>query len=103
MNQLYYGDNLKILREHIKDGSVDLIYLDPPFKSDQNYNVIFKEKNGRKSTAQMQAFEDTWHWCRNCSNWPISDYGEKESNLRPTTGELCDQCLAKEKVDDCSR
>jgi len=61
-NQLYFGDNLEIMREYIPDESVDLIYLDPPFKSDQNYNVIFKEKNGTKSRAQITAFEDTWHW-----------------------------------------
>jgi len=61
-NQLYFGDNLEIMREHIPDESVDLIYLDPPFKSDQNYNVIFKERNGSNSRAQITAFEDTWHW-----------------------------------------
>jgi len=64
MNKLYYGDNLEILRKDIKDESVDLIYLDPPFKSDQNYNVIFKEQNGSNSVAQIEAFEDTWHWDR---------------------------------------
>lgn len=63
-NTLYYGDNLDILREHIKDNSIDLIYLDPPFKSNQDYNILFKEKNGSKSVAQIKAFEDTWHWCR---------------------------------------
>lgn len=62
MIKLYYGDNLEILREHIVDENVDLIYLDPPFKSDQNYNIIFKEQNGSKSAAQIQAFEDTWYW-----------------------------------------
>ncbi len=55
-NLLYYGDNLKILREHIEDESVDLIYLDPPFKSDQDYNVLFAEQNGSRSAAQIQAF-----------------------------------------------
>jgi hypothetical protein len=43
-NQLYYGDNLEVLRQHIKDESVDLIYLDPPFNSRQDYNVLFAEK-----------------------------------------------------------
>lgn len=62
MNQLYYGDNLQILREHIKDESVDLIYLDPPFNSNANYNVLFKSPAGEKSHAQIEAFEDTWHW-----------------------------------------
>lgn len=61
-NTLYYGDNLEILRLYIQDESVDLIYLDPPFKSDQNYNVIFKERNGTGSHAQIKAFKDTWKW-----------------------------------------
>jgi len=61
-NTLYYGDNLDVLRQHIASESVDLIYLDPPFKSNQNYNVLFKEKNGSASAAQIRAFEDTWEW-----------------------------------------
>ena len=61
-NQLYYGDNLDILRSHIPDESVDLIYIDPPFNSNQAYNVIFSEADGSSSQAQIQAFEDTWHW-----------------------------------------
>lgn len=62
MNTLYYGDNLKILREYIKDESVDLIYLDPPFNSNRNYNVLFKDESGAEAEAQITAFEDTWHW-----------------------------------------
>jgi len=62
MNYLYYGDNLDILRKHIQDNSIDLIYLDPPFKSDRNYNVLFEEKSGEKSEAQIHAFTDTWQW-----------------------------------------
>jgi site-specific DNA-methyltransferase (adenine-specific) len=61
-NFLYYGDNLDILRRYIADESVDLVYLDPPFNSDQNYNVLFQEQNGSRSAAQIHAFEDTWHW-----------------------------------------
>ena len=61
-NRLYYGDNLTVLREHIKDESVDLIYLDPPFNSRQDYNVLFKEHDETKSAAQIMAFEDTWEW-----------------------------------------
>ena len=60
-NILYYGDNLDILRRYIDDESVDLVYLDPPFKSNQDYNVFFAERNGSQSAAQIQAFEDTWH------------------------------------------
>lgn len=61
-NRLYYGDNLDILREHVPDASVDLVYLDPPFNSNRDYNVIFKDESGNKSDAQLVAFEDTWHW-----------------------------------------
>ncbi len=62
MNALYYGDNLAVLRENIKDESVDLIYLDPPFNSSATYNVLFKAPTGEQSQAQIEAFEDTWHW-----------------------------------------
>ena len=63
-NTLYYGDNLDVLRRHIADESVDLIYLDPPFKSDQDYNVLFQEQDGSRSASQIRAFEDTWQWDR---------------------------------------
>jgi len=62
MNKLYYGDNLDILRRYVKDESVDLVYLDPPFKSDQDYNVLFAERDGSRSSAQIKAFGDTWRW-----------------------------------------
>ncbi|MEP6822047.1 MAG: DNA methyltransferase [Chthoniobacterales bacterium] len=62
MNQLYYGDNLRVLREHIATESVDLIYLDPPFNSKRDYNLLFKSPKGVASEAQIEAFEDTWHW-----------------------------------------
>jgi site-specific DNA-methyltransferase (adenine-specific) len=61
-NVLYYGDNLDILRRYIKDETIDLIYLDPPFKSEQDYNVLFAEQNGSRAAAQIKAFEDTWQW-----------------------------------------
>ena len=61
-NVLYYGDNLDILRRYIPDASVDLIYLDPPFNSNRDYNVIFRDESGNRSDAQLLAFEDTWHW-----------------------------------------
>jgi site-specific DNA-methyltransferase (adenine-specific) len=61
-NTLYYGDNFWILREYIKDETVDLIYLDPPFNSKANYNILYKEPTGEPSQAQITAFEDTWHW-----------------------------------------
>ncbi len=63
-NRLYYGDNLVWLRnhDHFPNESVDLIYLDPPFNSNADYNVIFKEPSGEESQAQLQAFDDTWKW-----------------------------------------
>jgi site-specific DNA-methyltransferase (adenine-specific) len=62
MGTLYYGDNLEILRNEIASESVDLIYLDPPFNSNANYNVLFRAPDGHESHAQMEAFDDTWHW-----------------------------------------
>jgi site-specific DNA-methyltransferase (adenine-specific) len=61
-NSLYYGDNLNVLRESIADETVDLVYLDPPFNSNASYNVLFKAPSGQGSQAQIEAFEDTWHW-----------------------------------------
>ncbi len=62
MNKLYYGDNLDVLRRYVGDDSIDLIYLDPPFKSQQDYNVLFAERDGSRSAAQIKAFGDTWTW-----------------------------------------
>jgi site-specific DNA-methyltransferase (adenine-specific) len=61
-NVLYYGDNLDILRRYIAAESVDLVYLDPPFNSNRTYSAIFADESGRKSDAQIHAFEDSWHW-----------------------------------------
>lgn len=61
-NVLYYGENLEILRKHIRDNAIDLIYLDPPFNSKKDYNILFKETSTQWSPAQVKAFEDTWHW-----------------------------------------
>jgi len=59
---LFYGDNLQVLRDHIPDESIDLIYLDPPFNSSRNYNVLFRDESGKESQSQIAAFDDTWHW-----------------------------------------
>lgn len=67
-NRLFCGDNLEILREYLSDASVDLIYLDPPFNSNRNYNVLFRDESGIEADAQITAFEDTWHWDRNARN-----------------------------------
>ncbi len=62
MGTLYYGDNLDILRRYLKDETVDLVYLDPPFNSAQNYNAFFHEKDGTDAASQIHACEDTWQW-----------------------------------------
>ncbi|GBC94272.1 hypothetical protein HRbin16_00053 [bacterium HR16] len=62
MNTLYYGDNLDILRKHLQDETIDLIYLDPPFNSARDYNVLFREQSGEPAQAQIKAFTDTWQW-----------------------------------------
>jgi DNA modification methylase len=62
VNTLYYGDNLDVLRRYVADETVDLVYLDPPFKSNQDYNVLFAEQDGSRAAAQIKAFEDTWRW-----------------------------------------
>ena len=62
MGALYFGDNLHVLREEIRDETIDLIYLDPPFNSKRDYNVFLKTPKGHESDAQITAFEDSWHW-----------------------------------------
>ncbi len=81
MNTLYYGDNLDILRRYVPDETVDLIYLDPPFNSKANYNMLFEEHDGSRSAAQFQAFEDTWHWDHSAASayQEVAERGEKVS------------------------
>lgn len=93
-NQLFYGDNLDILREHIRDETIDLIYLDPPFNSSANYNILFKSPQGQESTAQIEAFEDTWHWNEQAERefgelirQPNTDVSEMMQALRRFLGE----------------
>ena len=78
-NQLYFGDNLSVLRELIPDESVDLIYLDPPFNSNATYNVLFKERSGEDSAAQITAFDDTWRWTIDC----LSELSRPQSHYLP--------------------
>ena len=60
-NVLYCGDNLDILRRYLPDAAVDLVYLDPPFNSNRDYNVIFRDESGNATDVQLLAFADTWH------------------------------------------
>src|SRR5689334_23272549 len=93
-NALYYGDNLPVLRDSIHDESVDLIYLDPPFNSNASYNVLFKAPSGEGSQAQIEAFEDTWHWNASAElafdevvNGPHSDASIMLKAMRSALGE----------------
>ena len=72
MNQLYYGDNLDVLRLHVAEESVDLVYLDPPFNSNANYNVLFAERDGTQAAAQIKVFGDTWRW----DEWAARAYAD---------------------------
>lgn len=72
MNQLWFGDNLTILREEIANESVDLVYLDPPFNSNANYNVLFKTPQDEAASAQVEAFRDTWTW-GNEAQWALDE------------------------------
>lgn len=95
---LYFGDNLEILREKFSgdEGYFDLIYLDPPFNSNRNYNVIFKE-GLQDSPAQVQAFEDSWHWTREAQS-----IFEELVGVRPSKTKINEQIsnlmLALEKM-----
>lgn len=83
-NTLFYGDNLDILREYIPNESVDLVYLDPPFNSNRNYNVLFKDESGKDSEAQITAFEDTWHW----NDAAARTYHELVTDAAPHVGQM---------------
>jgi site-specific DNA-methyltransferase (adenine-specific) len=62
IRSLYYGNNLEVMKNEIADETADLIYLDPPFNSKATYNVLFRSPTGGPSKAQIEAFDDTWHW-----------------------------------------
>ena len=83
-NTLYYGDNLPILREYVPSESVDLVYLDPPFNSNRSYNVLFKHESGTEAQAQVQAFDDTWHWNEHTE----ATFAELVTRGRPEVGAM---------------
>lgn len=94
MNHLYFGDNLYVLREHVANESVDLVYLDPPFNSKRDYNLLFKTPKGHESDAQITAFEDSWHWGEQAEReyaeilrQPNTDVAELMPALRAFLGE----------------
>ena len=81
-NVLYYGDNVDILRRYLPDAAVDLVYLDPPFNSNRDDNVIFRDESGNATDAQLLAFEDTWHWGPSAEATTVSMEG------RPGSGHI---------------
>lgn len=93
---LYFGDNLEILREKIPDESFDLIYLDPPFNSNRNYNVIFKE-GLQDSPAQVHAFEDSWHWTQEAQTTFEELVGVRSSKTK-INEQISNLMLALEKL-----
>jgi site-specific DNA-methyltransferase (adenine-specific) len=95
-NTLYFGDNLDILRHRIPAASVDLIYLDPPFNSNADYNVIYKEQSGQLSSAQIQAFTDTWHWINTATDGRTTDRAFEEvlTSAAPNVAAMLDATVA---------
>lgn len=94
-NVLFYGDNLDILRRYIPDESIDLIYLDPPFNSKADYNILFKEVSGEESLAQIRAFTDFWHW--DAAARKTYDYltGNEVANRVATVADVLHRLLGK--------
>ena len=87
MNSLYYGDNLEVLRKYIKDETVDLVYIDPPFNSKRNYNQIYNNV-GTEDRAQAQAFVDTWTWDDHASDGFSQILSDEGGRFTPQTVDL---------------
>lgn len=89
-NRLYFGDNLGILRDRIESESVDLVYLDPPFNSKKDYNLIFADAKGARSTSQVQAFEDSWTWGEEAERTYqyLTNSAEHRGNVTPAVSRL---------------
>jgi adenine specific DNA methylase Mod len=86
-NQLYYGDNLQVLRKYVRDESVDLCYIDPPFNSKKNYNQIY-DRGVVDDKAQAQAFIDTWEWDRLAQEGLAEILGNEAGRFTPESIEL---------------
>lgn len=92
-NKLYYGDNLVWLHDHdhFPNEFVDLIYLDPPFNSNADYNVIFSEPSGAESQAQLRAFDDTWRWDSQASASALDELSSNKPEVAEFIGWLGSQ------------
>src|SRR6266550_3932593 len=118
MNRLYFGDNVEWLRnrKEFPDASIDLVYLDPPFNSNADYNVLFREPSGAVSQAQFHAFTDTWSWADaaetyhqfidNCPNVAVVELMEAVPQLPKTftdDGLSCDDGAAPRRTSSCNQ
>jgi site-specific DNA-methyltransferase (adenine-specific) len=61
-NMLFFGDNRYVLAEHLESSSVDLVYLDPPFNSKAQYNILYETRGDQRERAQQTIFRDMWSW-----------------------------------------
>jgi site-specific DNA-methyltransferase (adenine-specific) len=86
-NTLFYGDNLEVLRKYIKDETIDLCYIDPPFNSKRNYNQIYNNIGG-EDHAQAQAFIDTWIWDQDASTGHIEIQANEMGRFTPQAVDL---------------
>ena len=96
-NQLFYGDNLDVLRLHALDESVDLVYLDPPFNSNADYNVLFAERDVTQAAAQIKAFEDRWRWDEGAAR-AYAEVVEVPGRPRRVAGHIHEQCTHQGKM-----
>lgn len=81
MNKLYFGDNLHVLKRHVRDETVDLVYLDPPFNSNSTYNLLYKSPVGAAVDAQLKAFKDTWRWEEDAAAYAMEEIRQADAHL----------------------
>lgn len=84
MNRLYFGNNLPVLSQHVEADSVDLVYLDPPFNSNEDYNVFYEREDSHRDTAQRSVFQDSWDWgdeAKGCFEYVLAHGGPPASIL----------------------
>lgn len=81
MNRLFFGDNLDVLRHSVATGSVDLVYLDPPFNSNATYNLLYKTPVGDGPGGQLKAFKDTWSWEEDAASLALEEIRIADASL----------------------
>lgn len=74
----------------------------PPLwpNSSLNGNIrVFATNGGHMPEYRRKRGSDVWHWCKNCSKWPTSDY--ESTYTKPTSGELDNECKSKDSAGTC--